>query len=199
MTTNRSTNTDLNPIFLARWSPRAFDGSPLPQGDLRAILDAGRWAPSSYNYQPWRFLYATPDRDATPDHGEIWNDFLDVLNPFNRSWAKDAGALIFIVSETQMGSPEKPNYSHSFDAGAAWMSMALQAHMLGYHAHAVVGFDEEKARACLQVPEHFKVDVAIAIGLLGEKESLPDGLKEREFPSDRKPLEAMAFLGRFKN
>lgn len=192
MTTHRSTDTNLDSIFLERWSPRSFNGTALPDADLRAILDAGRWAPSAYNYQPWRFLY------ATPDHGKPWTDFLSILIPFNREWAKDAGALVFILSETQMGTPEKPSYSHSFDAGAAWMAMAIQAHMLGYSSHAMVGFDIDAARTHLGVPDNFKVDAAVAIGAIGDPERLPEGLRQREFPSDRKPLEAIAHLGPFQ-
>ncbi|HEX7852639.1 MAG TPA: nitroreductase family protein [Sphingobium sp.] len=192
MTTNRKTDTALDPIFLHRWSPRAYDGSVIPAADLRTILDAGRWAPSSYNYQPWRFLYATRDDAAN------WQRFLDILIPFNQSWAKDAGVLLFILSETTMGSPDKPNHAHSFDAGAAWSGIALQSHLLGYHAHGMVGFDLEKARTELGVPEGFRIEAAIAIGKMGDPAALPDALREREVPSDRKALDDIAYPGNFK-
>lgn len=190
MTTNRTTDTALDPLFLHRWSPRAYDGSTVPVADLLTILDAGRWAPSGYNYQPWRFLYATRD-DAN------WGRFLDLLIPFNQSWAKDAGALVFILSEFTMGSPDKPNHSHSFDAGAAWGSIALQAHLLGYHAHGMVGIDMDKTRTELAVPEGFRIEAAASIGKIGDPATLPEGLREREVPSDRKPLDAVAFAGNF--
>ncbi|CAN5337429.1 nitroreductase family protein [soil metagenome] len=192
MTTNRTTDTALAPLFLDRWSPRAYDGTAIPEADLRTILDAGRWAPSAYNYQPWRFLYATRD-DATN-----WQRFLDILIPFNQSWAKEASVLIIFVSETTMGAPDKPGHSHSFDAGAAWAQIGLQAHLLGYHAHGMTGIDLEKARTELGVPDGFRVEAAAAIGTRGDPAILPEGLRAREVPSDRKPLDEIAYPGNFR-
>ena len=193
MTTNRQTDTALDPMFLHRWSPRAFDGSVMSAEDLRTILDAGRWAPSSFNYQPWRFLYATRDEAENCDR------FLDLLIPFNAVWAKDASALLFILSETTMGAPDKPSHSHSFDAGAAWAAIALQAHLLGYHAHGMVGIDMEKTRTELAIPDVFRIEAAVAIGRMGDPANLPEKLQAREQPSDRKPLEELAYSGNFRN
>ena len=107
----------IDPMFLDRWSPRAFDGSPIREHDLLKLIEAARWAPSAYNVQPWRFLYALRD-DAK------WPLFLELLIPFNQSWASSASALIFILSDRKMrnpdGSPSGDSYTHSFDAGAAW-------------------------------------------------------------------------------
>jgi nitroreductase len=192
MTTYRRTDTGLDPIFLHRWSPRAFDGSDMSAKDLRTILDAGRWAPSSYNYQPWRFLYATRN-DA-----ENWQRFLDLHIPFNAIWAKDASVLLFILSETTMGAADKPSHSHSFDAGAAWAGIALQAHLLGYHAHGMVGIDMGKTRMELGVPDGFKIEAAVAIGRRGDPATLPEKLQPREIPSDRKPLDEIAYPGSFR-
>lgn len=193
MTTNRQTDTALHPMFLHRWSPRAYDGSGIPAGDLRTILDAGRWAPSSYNYQPWRFLYATRDDAAN------WSRFLDLLIPFNAIWAQQASALVFILSETTMGAPDKPSHSHSFDAGAAWGSIALQSHLLGYHAHGMVGIDMDKVRSELGVPDGFRIEAAAAIGRMGNLAALPEKLQGREVPSDRKPLDEIAYPGNFRD
>lgn len=190
--TNRTTDTGLDPIFLARWSPRAFDGSAIPEADLRTIFDAARWAPSAFNYQPWRFLYAVKD-DAH------WEDFLSILIPFNQSWASNASALIFILSDTQMVSAEGASdlHSHSFDAGAAWAQLGLQALKLGYHTHGMTGIDFDKARDVLGVPERFRVEAAVAIGRIADPSGLPEGLRDREVPSGRKPLEEIAFAGKF--
>ena len=193
MTTTRQTDTALAPIFLDRWSPRAFDGSSIPVADLRTILDAGRWAPSSFNYQPWRFLFAT--RDDTSN----WQPFLDLLLPFNADWARNASALVILVSERNMGDPAKPSHTHSFDAGAAWASMALQAHMLGYHAHAMAGLDMDRAREVLAVPDEFRIEAAVAIGRMGDPAALPEKLRAREFASDRKPLDEIAYAGAFQS
>lgn len=192
MTTHRQTDTGLDPMFLHRWSPRAFDGSDIPGHELRTILDAGRWAPSSYNYQPWRFLYAT--RNDT----ENWQRFLDLLIPFNAVWAQNASVLLIILSEMTMGAPDKPSHAHSFDAGAAWASIALQAHLLGYHAHGMVGIDMDRTRIELGVPDGFRIEAAVAIGRRGDAATLPENLQAREVPSDRKPLNEIAYPGSFR-
>ena len=121
--------------------------------------------------------------------------------PFNRSWAKDAGALVILVSNPLMRPPgsdrEVPSHSHSLDAGAASGYMALQANTLGWHAHGMVGFDLERAASELGVPEGYRVEAAYAIGRKGDPEQLPAELRARETPSDRLPLEQIAFEGAF--
>lgn len=190
----RSTDLPVEPLFLDRWSPRAFDGTGISQADLDTIFDAARWAPSAYNSQPWRFLYAHRD-------GPDWQRFLDLLVPFNASWAAQASALIFILSDsliTAPGSQEaKPSHSHSFDAGAAWALLALQATRLGYSTHAMVGIDLDRTRTELAVPERFRIEAAVAIGRRGEKSMLPEVLQAREQPSDRKPLDEYRSAGNF--
>ncbi|MBT2187489.1 nitroreductase family protein [Sphingobium nicotianae] len=189
----RTTDTALDPIFLERWSPRAFDGSPISQADLRTILDAARWAPSAFNYQPWRFLYSL-------NGDEHWEEFLSALIPFNQGWAKNASALLFIASDTRSAGPdgvETPLHSHSFDTGAAWAQLALQSHKLGYHTHGMTGIDFDRARDVLGVPERFRIEAAIAIGRIAPPSVLPEGLRGGEVPSGRKPLEEIAFPGKF--
>lgn len=195
MATNpRATTRAVDSLFLDRWSPRAFDSSAIPQEDLDTIFDAARWAPSAFNYQPWRFLYAHRD-DAD------WQRFVDLLFPFNQGWVKNAGALVFILSDTLIAAPGsddfKPSHSHSFDAGAAWALLALQATRLGYHTHGMTGVDFDKARAELAVPERFRIEAAVAIGRQGDKSVLPEALQAREEPSDRKPIESFAHQGNF--
>ena len=190
----RTVSRAVEPLFLDRWSPRAFDSSAIPQADLDTIFDAARWAPSAFNYQPWRFLYAHRD-DAN------WSRFLSVLMPFNQSWVQNAGAMIFILSDTLMAAPGsddfKPSYSHSFDAGAAWALLSLQATRLGYHTHGMTGVDFDKARTELGVPDRFRIEAAVAIGRQGDKAILPEGLQAREVPSDRSPIEDFVFAGNF--
>jgi nitroreductase len=184
----------IEPLFLRRWSPRAFDGSPIPPADLAAIFEAARWAPSAFNAQPWRFVYAARG-DAD------WERLLGLLIPFNASWVAGAGVLVFICSDTLMqGKPDQPpspSHSHSFDAGAAWAMLALQATALGYHAHGMTGVDFERARVELEVPDRFRLEAAAAIGRMGDKSLLPEALQARETPSDRKPLAELVFHGRF--
>ncbi len=189
----RTANPRVEQLLVDRWSPRSFDESAIPDEDLAVIFEAAGLAASAYNYQPWRFLYAKRG-DAN------WDRFLSILIPFNASWVKDASVLIYIVSDTQMGEGEnaKPAHAHSFDAGAAWANMALQATALGYHAHGMVGLDFDAARTELQVPDRFRIEAAVAIGKKDVPERLPEGLREREVPSTRKPVSEVAFAGNFK-
>lgn len=189
----RTASPQIVPLIVERWSPRAFDGSPVPQADLDVIFEAAGLAASAYNYQPWRFAYAHKG-DANFDA------FLSALVPFNQSWAKDAGVLVFAVSDEFMRSDKgnNPNHSHSFDTGAAWASAALQALAMGYHTHGMTGVDFDKAAEVLNVPEGFRVEMAFVIGKQGDAAQLPEGLREREVISDRKPVSDIAFAGPFK-
>ncbi|HEU0067001.1 MAG TPA: nitroreductase family protein [Sphingomonas sp.] len=190
----RNADYPIDPLFTDRWSPRAFDGSAMDEATLMTLLEAARWAPSAYNMQPWRFIYGLRDTPA-------FDALLAVLIPFNQSWAKSASALVVIASDTLMQpSPDaeaKPSHSHSFDAGAGWASMAFQATRMGFHTHGMSGVDFAKAQDALGVPERFRIECAVAIGRIGDPATLPEPLRGREAPSDRKPLSALAFEGRF--
>ncbi|MBB3860384.1 nitroreductase [Novosphingobium hassiacum] len=189
----RTASPRVLPMIVDRWSPRAFDGSAVPQEDLDVIFEAAGLAASAYNYQPWRFAYAHKG-DANYDA------FLSALVPFNQTWAKDAGVLVYAVSDEFMRSEkgDNPNHSHSFDTGAAWAHAALQALELGYHTHGMSGVDFEKAAEVVGVPEGFRVEMAFVIGKQGDVSQLPEMLQEREVISDRKPVSEIAFAGPFK-
>ncbi|MDS7598268.1 nitroreductase family protein [Agrobacterium tumefaciens] len=189
----RQSEFPVDPLFLDRWSPRAFDGKPMPQEDLLTILDAAHWAPSASNNQPWRFVYAQRD-------SKDWPLFLELLMEGNQRWAKNASALLFVISRSYNVSREgekKPSATHSFDAGASWFSLAMQAHLLGYHAHGMAGIFKDQIVEKLEVPEGYVVNAAVAIGTLTDKSTLPDDLAEREVPSKRLPLAEVAFEGKF--
>lgn len=184
----------INKVFTDRWSPRAYTGEAISTAELMTLLEAARWAPSSYNSQPWRFIYARRDNAH-------WDKFLGLLNPFNQSWAKTASAIVFVVSEETMVVPGKdgraPSWSHSFDAGAAWGYLALQAQMSGWHAHGMVGIEMDKIRTELAIPDGVRIECGVVIGKLGPATLLPEGLAAREVPSPRKPLAEIAFEGSF--
>ena len=190
----RTADHPISDIFLKRWSPRAYTGEVIPEETLMTILEAARWAPSSYNSQPWMFLYARRD---TPH----WEQFLGFLGEFNRSWAKNASVLIIAISNSLMqpfGQDKPiPSHSHSFDAGSAWGYLALQASMLGWDAHGMVGFDMDAAFAGLNVPQGYRVEAAIAIGRRGDKSMLAEAMQARETPSPRKPLSESVREGAF--
>ncbi|GBQ89216.1 nitroreductase [Gluconacetobacter johannae DSM 13595] len=195
--TTAPSRTSAHPVerlFLDRWSPRAYDGAPIAEDVLLSFLEAGRWAASAYNSQPWRFVYARRD---TPD----WDRFVGYLIPFNQSWAGSASALVFVLSGTTMLPPGKtapvPAPTHAFDAGAAAAQIMLQATSAGWAAHAMSGIDHDAIRAGLGVPDDHAIHAAIAIGRQAAPEILPEGLRGREAPSDRLPLSDIAFPGRF--
>ena len=188
----RQADYPVDPLFLERWSPRAFDGGEIPEADLLTLFEAARWAPSAFNSQPWRFLYAR--------RGEAeWERFLDLLIPFNRSWAQSASVLIYILSDTlpftdKAGEPAT-SHTHSYDAGAAWACLALQATRMGYQAHGMSGVDFDRARRELAVPERYRIEAAAVVGRIGDRETLPEKLRAREVPSGRKAVEEFVFRG----
>ena len=191
---SRTADYPIDALFLERWSPRAFTGEAISERELLTLLEAARWAPSSYNSQPWRFLFAR--RDTEP-----WPQFLGLLNAYNQSWARNAAALVILVSKTMMlprgADKEVPSYTHSLDAGAAWANLALQATRSGWAAHGMAGFDVSRTADELGVPADYRVEAAIAIGRPGDKSLLPEPLRAREEPSGRLPLSQLACEGRF--
>ncbi len=192
MPTRLSTHT-IHPLFLQRWSPRAFDQSEIAETDLLTLIEAARWAPSAYNLQPWRFLYSLRN-------DVYWETFLGLLDPFNAGWAQNASALVFLISEhtrvTEDGNL-RHSKTHNFDTGAAWAQLALQATESGYQAHAMAGIDFENARETLNVPDQFDVQIAIAIGKQASPHTLAEELRSREVPSDRLALGTIATAGVF--
>lgn len=194
-TNQRESAHDIHPLFLERWSPRAYSGEPLSEEQLMTVLEAAHWSPSASNHQPWRFIYGIKGTAA-------FDKLLSFLVPGNQRWAANAGALVFVISQTQSGhagdAERKPIPTHAFDAGAAWMSLALQSQLLGLHAHGMAGLDYPRATAELGLPEGFRLEMAAAIGAQGRLEDLPEDLQGREKPSGRKPLADVAFEGSFK-
>jgi nitroreductase len=192
---SRTADHPIDPLFLERWSPRAFTDAPISEHDLLTLLEAARWAPSSFNSQPWRFLYARR-------HTQYWPQFLGLLSDYNQSWARNAAALLILVSKTTLlprgAETEVPSYTHSLDAGAAWANLALQATRSGWAAHGMAGFDVPRTAVELGVPAGYRVEAAIAIGRPGDKAILPEPLRAREQPSDRLPLSQLAWEGGFR-
>ncbi|MCA1493352.1 nitroreductase family protein [Sinorhizobium alkalisoli] len=189
----RKADHPIHSIFLERWSPRAFTGEDIGKEELLALFEAARWAPSASNLQPWRFVYARRGTDS-------FARLLGTLDEGNQRWAKKASALVIILSKTHRVTSSgeiRPAFTHAFDTGAAWFALALQTQLAGWYAHAMAGIDREKAMQVFEVPEHHRVEAAVAIGRLAEPSTLPDDLREREKPSQRKPIGEFVFEGRF--
>lgn len=177
----RKAEFPIHEVFLTRWSPRALSGEPVARDELFRLFEAARWAPSSYNNQPWRFVYALRD---TP----FWEAFFQLLTEGNRKWASQAGALIIIVSKTTFDRDGRPARTHVFDTGAAWENLALQAAADGLVARGMQGFDYDGAARLLGLSDEYAVQAMVAVGHPGADGSLPA-------PSTRKPLDSIAFEG----
>lgn len=179
----------IDKIFLERWSPRSISYENFSEKDLLTLIEAARWTPSSSNVQPWRFIYAMYG-------SEEWKKFYDFLDDFNHIWCKTVGALIVVISKKN-SEDGKPYKLHSFSAGSAFMSLALQARMKNLVAHGMAGFDYEKARKVLNIPSEFSVECMIAVGTQGKIEELHERMQKSEKPNQRKSLKEIASKAEF--
>ncbi|MFH1254607.1 MAG: nitroreductase family protein [bacterium] len=182
----------INSIILKRWSPRAMSGESITKNDLMTLFEAARWAPSSYNNQPWKFIYAMRE---TPE----WNTIFNLLVEFNQNWCKNAAILIVIISKNNFDYNNKNSRTHSFDTGAAWENLALQATHMNLVSHGIEGFDYDRAKKELGIPNDFTVEAMCAIGKPGKKENLSADLQKKEIPSGRKSISEFVFNGKFQN
>ena len=178
-------------MFTQRWSPRAFTGEAIAEGEFNTILEAARWAPSASNLQPWRMIYC---KRGTGN----FDGFLGAINPGNQTWAKNAAALVCFASKTTLtkDGADVASPSHALDTGAAWMAFALQASLPGWHTHAMVGFNQEAMRKALHVPAGFALNMCVAVGRQGPRSLLTEALAARETPSQRHPLADIAIPDR---
>ncbi len=186
----RKTRYQILDVFLARRSSRALSDESISEQELMTLFDAARWAQSSYNNQPWRFIYA---RKNTAQ----WQTFFNFLVSANQVWAKDAQVLVVVLSKTTFDYNEKPSRTHSFDTGAACQNMALQGAFLDIVVHGMEGFDYQKTRKELQIPDVYEIQAMFAIGKIGQISGLPENLQAKETPSQRKPLDEIVFQDRF--
>lgn len=184
----RKPSYPINPLILNRWSPRSMSGEALNDDEIMSLFEAARWAPSSYNNQPWRFIYAKRN-------SEHWDRFFNLLVEANKIWARNASLLVVVISRKNFEFNEKPSVTHQFDSGSAWENLALEASSRGIVAHGMQGFDYKKAGVDLRIPPNFEVMAMIAIGKKGPKEILPAELQEKEKLTNRKPLKEIIMEG----
>lgn len=188
----RNPTHEINSLIINRWSPRSFMPEEISDKELFTLFEAARWAPSSSNSQPWRFIYAKRN-------SKNWDALFELLVEFNKQWCADASSLVVIVSRKNFEHNGQPSVTHQFDTGSAWENLAIQAVSQGLITHAMAGFDYEKARKNLEVPEDYDVVAMIAIGKRGPKEKLSPELQAREIPNTRKPLSEIVMEGKFGN
>lgn len=194
---NKKAKTDheVHELITNRWSPRSFSNKPVDDETLMQLFEAARWAPSSYNAQPWRYIYAK--RENT----EAFEQMRSCLVSFNQEWT--AGAAVLILGCAKMYAREdldKPNHYAKHDLGAASMSMAIQATALGLYVHQMGGLDFEKARETYNLPEGFEIITAIAIGYLGNPDDLSEEMRETEVKTrERAPVSDFVFENSWNN
>jgi nitroreductase len=184
------TRYPIHDVLRRRWSPRAFDERLIEADTLRSLFEAARWAPSSSNEQPWRFMV------ASRDHEFEWNGLLSCLVEANRKWACRAPVLILSIASLNFQDDATPNRHALHDTGMAVENLVLQATALGLVAHQMAGFDVEKARLDFKIPSGYEPVAMIAVGYPGDPNVLSDRLKQRELaPRERNPISTFVFSG----
>ena len=186
----RKADFPIESLLLDRWSPRAMSGEPISREELMRLFEAARWAPSSFNAQQWRALYAHRDT-------EHWPVFFELLVEANKVWAKNAAVLVVFISRRTFDYDNEPSVTHSYDTGAAWENFALQGFHQNLVVHGMEGFDYERARVDLRIPDEFQIEAMAAVGRPGPKELLPERLQKRESPNDRRKVRESIFEGPF--
>lgn len=191
MENTRKSHYLVDPLFINRRSSRAFSQEPLAHDKLMSLFEAARWSPSSYNNQPWRFVYS---QKGMPE----WQQFFELLDAFNQSWVGKANVLVIVVTKKTFDLNGQPNTAASYDVGAACQSLLLQAHLNKINSIILGGFDTSKATQFLHLSQEYQPEVMIALGNPGTKADVVEKFQSKEVFSDRKPLEQLVFKGSFK-
>jgi len=187
----RSPEAPIDPSFVDRWSRRAYSPRAIAPEAIRSLFEAARWAPSAGNAQPWLFIFN--------DDEETLARARPLLNEKNRVWAGRAPLLIFVFARRTHPETGKPLRTGAFDAGAAWFSLALQAHHMGLATRAMGGINHEAVHDVLGVPrELYESMAAVAVGYPGPRAELPPDVAERELPSARRSADTFVFKGAYR-
>lgn len=187
----RVADYEIDPVYTKRWSTRAFSNEEVEEEVLYSLFEAARWAPSANNVQPWRYIIARTKEDR--------EKFLSFMNEGNVIWCHRAPVLVVVVSFTRWTPTAKStNPTHAFDTGTSWGFLALEAVRKGLVTHPMGGFDREKAKKVLNIPEKYEIHAIVAIGYKGDKADLTEELQEREVASGRKKITEFISEGTFK-
>src|SRR5262245_55296207 len=187
----RKPDHPIESLLVRRWSSRAMSGEPITDEEMLRLFEAARWAPSTFNEQEWRFLYARRD---TPQ----WAVFFNLLLEGNQIWCERAAMLVVILGHKVFSGNGEPNKVHLFDCGNAFENLALQGTAMGLVVHGMQGFNFDNARSTLNVPEDYAVVAMFAVGRPGDPAQLPEKLRQREIPSGRKPVTEFICEGAFR-
>lgn len=186
----RQLNHEIDPIHIERWSPRAFSTKPVDKEKVLCLLEAARWAPSAGNFQPWSFIYAHEEKDR--------EKFLSFIHESNVAWCHRAPVFILILSRKTVSEEGVENPFASFDTGAAWGYLSLEAHRQGLITRAMGGFDKEKAREWLGIPDSYHLEAVVAVGYHDPQANLEARDARREEASDRRKIEDISFESEYK-
>jgi nitroreductase len=182
----------IHDLLVRRWSPYGFESRPVPPATIRSLFEAARWAASSYNEQPWRYIVASQEQP------EEFAKLLSCLVEPNQQWAKAVPVLGLGVISLTFSHNGKPNGVALHDLGAASAQLTMQATVHGLHVHQMAGILPDKAREVYQIPEGFQPYTGIAIGYVADPSTLPDPLRTRDTsPRPRKPLGEIVFGGKW--
>jgi nitroreductase len=188
------TDCPIHELLAERWSPYAFADRPVPKADLRSLFEAARWAPSSYNEQPWSYII------ATREDPQQFQQILSCLVEGNQAWAKAAPVLALGIVNLKFARTGKDNRAAVHDLGLASGNLLVEATARGLIVHQMIGILPDKAREIFGIPTGSEAWTAIAIGYQGDPTSLPDNLRQRDAtPRQRKPLSQFVFSGKWGN
>lgn len=192
MAKTAATDAPIHNTLAVRWSPYVFSGRPVPTADLRSLFEAARWAPSSYNEQPWRFIVGIRGADET--HARI----VSCLADGNQGWASAAPVLAIGVIMKTFAANGKPNKAAPHDLGLASANLATEATRRKLHVHMMIGLDPDAARQAFSIPEDAEAYTAMAIGYRATESVGDPALKERESkPRTRRTVADFVFGGPF--
>ncbi len=189
-----SADHPIHELLAQRWSPYSFSERSVTSDDIRSLFEAARWAPSSYNEQPWSFIVASRGEP------EEFEKLLSCLVDANQEWAKAAPVLVLGVVSLRFARNGKENRAAVHDLGLAAANLVFEATARGLFVHQMIGILPDKAREVYGIPEDSQAWTAMAIGYMGNPATSPDKLKERDLtPRQRKPLRQIVFAGRWGN
>jgi nitroreductase len=183
----------IHDLIRERWSPRAFDDRPVERGQLVSLFEAARWAPSSGNEQPWRFVLAERHSDQA-----AFDRLIGALNESNQIWARFAPVVGFSVASMIWERTGRPNRHAWHDVGLSMSMLLVEATSRGLFVHQMAGYDAQKAREVCAIPEGFEPVAAFVIGYPGPIERLDERNQTREVAArTRRPVSQSAFQGRW--
>lgn len=185
------TSHPINYLAGARWSPRAFLDKPVEREKLVSLFEAARWSPSGGNEQPWRFILGL-NRDET------WEKIFSTLDSGNQEWNRHVPVLILAIGNRISSWDGDISPVYQYDTGQSVAHLSLEAMNQGLHVHQMGGFSPEKASEIFEIPQTFQPISVIAAGYIGDPESLPEKLRQREYQDRRrKELGELVFSGKF--